>query len=159
MKMLSGLEERAVIPKLGGRPHIDMRRGHDELLRLCDSLEAIADSLPTNLDQLQCLAAAENLEPLLSACHRFEEANVFPAYFDATGRADTIARLRQEHLEDSAAANELAEVLRGAGSGHSVQNCEALGYMLRAFFGSMRRHVAFERDHVLAALEGQRGTS
>lgn len=152
-------ERRPVLPdRGGGRPHIDMERGHEELLRLCDALEAIADALPARLDQLDCLSAAERLEPLLRACHRFEEGRVFPLYLAALGRPDVVARLHREHVEDACAAHELAEILREAGSGRAVENCEALGYMLRAFFGTMRRHVAFERDHVLPALSAGRGT-
>ena len=135
-----------------GLPRIDVERGHREVLRLCDELEAIADTLPASIDQLRCLAAAESLMPLLRACHRFEEDSVFPAYLGAVGQAEVVARLRREHVEDYCAAQELTEVLREAGRGHPVANCEALGYMLRAFFGSVRRHVAFERDHVLPAL-------
>lgn len=146
------LSERAV-----GRPHIDMERGHEEMLRLCASLEAIADTLPARLDQLNCLAVAESIVPLLRACHRFEEDNIFPLYLNREGRADIVARLWREHVEDDGAAEELAEVLRAAGGGRVVENCEALGYMLRAFFGSVRRHIAFERDHVLPAISSAGG--
>ena len=145
--------EGLALPARGtGLPQIDMRRGHAELLRLCDELEAIADTLPGELDQLRCLAAASRLAPVLTACHRFEEASILPAYESATGRGDVAARLRREHVEDECAAQELAEALREPAAGHAVENCEALGYMLRGFFGSVRRHVAFERDHVLPAI-------
>ena len=148
-----GEVEGLALPARGtGLPQIDMVRGHAELLRLCDELEAIADTLPAELDQLRCLAAASRLAPVLFACHRFEEGSIFPAYESVTGRADIAARLRREHVEDECAAQELAEALREPASGRPVGNCEALGYMLRAFFGSVRRHVAFERDHVLPAI-------
>ena len=125
-----------------------MRRGHEEMLRLCDALESVADALPANLDQLHCLALAESLEPLVDVCQRYEEHCVFPCYLEASGRQDVVDRLRREHIEDAGAAHELAEVLREVGKGNGIENCEALGYMLRAFFGAVRRHVAFEHDHV-----------
>ena len=116
-----GEVEGLALPARGtGLPQIDMVRGHAELLRLCDELEAIADALPGELDQLRCLAAASRLAPVLCACHRFEEASIFPAYERVTGRGDVAARLRREHVEDECAAQELAEALRGPAAGHAV---------------------------------------
>lgn len=128
-----------------------MARIHAEKRRLCDMLEAIADTLPSRVDRLECLKAAGELVPLLRECHRFEEETLFPAFLAAGGREDIVARLKAEHVEDQGAAQELAEELFRIGHGHAVHNPEALGYLLRAFFESVRRHMAFEHDHVLPA--------
>jgi len=127
----------------------DMRRAHMQKLALCLMLEGIADDLPSRVDRLQCLAVAADLLPLLRECHRFEEEVVFPAFMLRTGEGDTVARLKLEHLEDESAAADLSEALLAYGHGRSIENPEAFGYMLRAFFEAMRRHIAFERDHVL----------
>ena len=132
-------------------PCIDITTVHAQKLKLCDTLEAIADDLPSRLDRLQCLAVASSLVPLLRECHRFEEERVFPV-FERRGGSEIVARLKAEHLEDGCAAEDLSEALLGFGHGRPVENPEAFGYALRALFGSMRRHIAFERDHLLPKL-------
>ncbi len=133
-------------------PCIDMRRLHAAKLELCAALEAIADDLPARIDRFRCLTVASNLVPLLRACHRLEEEAVFPAFAAQRDEMAVIARLKTEHLEDECAAEELTEMLLAIGHGETVANPEAFGYMLRAFFEAARRHIAFERDHVLVSI-------
>lgn len=130
-------------------PCIDIQRVHDEKLKLCDALETIADDLPARVDRLQCLTVASTLVPLLRECQRFEEENVFPAFANSGGSEAVVARLVSEHVEDSFAAEDISEALLAHGHGQPIENPEALGYMLRAMFEALRRHVAFEQDHVL----------
>ena len=133
---------------------LHVRSFYAEKSALCDELEAIADSLPSRLDRLRCLDLASRLVPLLRAAHRYEEELIFPAFqagsplASATG---TILRLKSEHLYDEGCAEELTEELMRIGHGGRIDNAEALGFMLRAFFGTVRRHVAFEIDHLLAS--------
>ncbi|TIT74091.1 MAG: hemerythrin domain-containing protein, partial [Mesorhizobium sp.] len=61
----------------------------------------------------------------------------------------SIQRLRAEHVEDECFADEITEILLAIGHGERVDNAEAIGFMLRGFFESLRRHIAFEREHVL----------
>ncbi len=136
-------------------PHIDMARGHARMLEACDALEALADDLPSDVDRLRCLMLASSLLPLLDACHRFEEAAVFPAFATTQRRADIVARLSAEHLQDRCAAEDLTEALLAHGHGRPIANPEALGYMLRALFDSMRRHIAFERDCIVPMLSNR----
>ena len=133
-------------------PCIDMSRAHAQKLRLCDTLEAIADDLPAHVDQLQCLTAASSLVPLLRACHRFEEETVFPVFARRRGGAAIVERLKAEHLEDDCAAEDLSEALLAYGHGAAIENPEAFGYMLRGLFDAMRRHIAYERDQILPQL-------
>lgn len=130
-------------------PCIDMQRVHAEKLKLCDALEMIADDLPARVDRLQCLTVASSLVPLLRECQRFEEENVFPAFANSGGSSAVVARLVSEHVEDSFSAEDISETLLAHGHGKPIENPEALGYMLRAMFETLRRHVAFEQDHVL----------
>lgn len=125
-------------------------------LDLCRELEAIADGLPGLLDRRKCLIVASALVPLLRESHEYEESCLFPAYVDDPvnfeTRQQTIKRLKTEHVEDECAAQDLTEVLLSIGHGAPVENPEALGFMLRAFFEAMRRHIAFEREHVFPIL-------
>lgn len=129
-----------------------MRRAHLEKLQLCDALERIADTLP-RVDCLACLAAANAIVPLLRNIHQYEETVIFPAYEAALTSSDanlaSTRRLRAEHVEDECFAGEVTEILLAIGHGEKVDNAEAVGFMLRGFFESLRRHIAFEREHVL----------
>lgn len=144
-------------------PCIDIGRAHREKLLLCDDLEQIADDLPFAVDRMACLRIASRLVPLLRECHRYEEEVVFPVFERdpalATSRARSVRRLKAEHVEDECAAQDLTEVLLAIGRGGTIDNAEALGFMLRAFFEALRRHIAFEREHVLPAVTGYQWVS
>jgi len=137
-------------------PCIEMAQIHAEKLRLCDDLETIADGLPSSVDRLKCLRIAGALVPLLRVSHAYEEEHVFPAFRGKetadSARTVTIGRLKTEHIEDECAAQDLTDILFAVGHGAPIDNPEALGFMLRAFFETLRRHIAFEREHVLPAL-------
>lgn len=151
-------ENRRDISTLAGRsgreavPTAVMRRAHDEKLRLCDALEKIADALP-GVDRMICLSTANSIVPLLRNIHQYEEAIIFPAYEEAVvGSEANLAstrRLRAEHVEDECFAGEVTEILLAIGHGEAVENPEAIGFMLRGLFENLRRHIAFEREHVL----------
>lgn len=141
----------------GGRlPCLDVARWHDRKMRICDDLEAIADGLPSRVDRLKCLLVANELVPLLRLCHSYEEKYLFPAFAgknsNDAARTASIRRLKAEHVEDECAAQDLTDTLLAIGHGGAVANPEAVGFMLRGFFDSMRRHVAFEREHVLPTI-------
>ncbi|MBZ9725867.1 hemerythrin domain-containing protein [Mesorhizobium sp. CO1-1-11] len=145
----------------GGRlPCLDVARWHGQKMRICDEMEAIADGLPSRVDRLKCLLVANELVPLLRMCHGYEEEYVFPAFAgkgaDDAARTASVRRLKAEHVEDECAAQDLTDTLLAIGHGGAIANAEALGFMLRGFFDSMRRHVAFEREHVLPTIPAGR---
>lgn len=127
-------------------------RAHTEQLALCRELEEIADSLPASINRQKCIYAAKALGPLIKGIHHYEETVLFPqleASPDATDAlGPTLERLKFEHCEDECFAEELTDALLKLGSGDRV-NMEAVGYMLRGFFEGIRRHIAFEREHLL----------
>ena len=137
-------------------PCLEMGRFHDEKQHLCDDLEQIADSLPHGADRRLCLIVAAKIVPLLKTSHAYEEEKVFPAFaastFPSSVGSASVRRLKAEHVEDECAAQDLADVLFPIGHGAPIDNPEALGFMLRAFFEAMRRHIAFEREHVMPVL-------
>ena len=137
-----------------------MERVLEEKSRICDALEEIADSLPDRLDKARCLQLASLLVPVVRSSHCYEEDVIFPAYRSALAcdsDASPLTRLRAEHFEDECYAEELTETLLAVARGGDIANAEALGYMLRAFFESVRRHVAFEREHILPAIRSAYG--
>jgi len=138
-------------------PVAGLDKAHRAQLVLCDLLEHIADTIPGDVNHQTCLALAEQLGPLICSIHRFEEEMLFPltmVHAETPSRvAETVKRLKHEHFEDECFAEELADALRELGTHKTASNPEALGYMLRGFFETLRRHVAFERDHLRQFIE------
>lgn len=137
-------------------PIAAIRMAHKEQLALCDCLESIADGLP-NTNHQRCIYAAKVIGPLTVDLHRFEEAALYPQIVRTLGASpelsQTLQRLKFEHCEDECFTEELTEVLLALGRDEPGLNIEAVGYMLRGFFSNMRRHIAFEQDHLLALLD------
>lgn len=130
---------------------------HEQVFHLCDELEAIADSLPGNLDRQHCLHVARAMCRVLSDAHHVEEALLFPALEQLSATLKTmpatLERLRFEHYGDMCFAEDLQDALLALGRGESRLSAETAGYMLRGFFESVRRHVAFEREMLTPLLE------
>ncbi len=128
-------------------------------MELCQVLEGIADNLPSNLENQVCLVTARTVLPLVRSAHEFEEARLFPLVSEISDpRIDfnaSLERLRFEHWEDEAYAEEIAEGLRGFVSSESEVCAEALSYMLRGFFEGLRRHIAFEAECLVPLIVNQ----
>ncbi|WP_442579272.1 hemerythrin domain-containing protein [Mesorhizobium sp. ASY16-5R] len=140
---------------LKGKPCIWMAQAHAEKLSLCEQLERVADSLPDRIDRLLCLQIANRLLPVMRESHRHEEQVLFPA-FDRAARKPgrvMVTQLTSDHIFDECAAEEITEAFLHIGHGGEVANPEALGFMLRAFFGTVRRHIAYEQEYLFPALD------
>jgi hypothetical protein len=122
---------------------IDLRRSFDRQLKLCDDLEAVADSLPSRADRQFCLHLARQIGPVLRDAHAIEERLLFPR-IDKDNSTEIIDRLRWEHLQDVCYGEEVQHELLQLGKGLPIISPEALGYMLRGFFEGMRRHAFHE---------------
>ncbi|MGH6760285.1 MAG: hemerythrin domain-containing protein [Phyllobacterium sp.] len=135
-------------------PLTKMKAIHDEQTLLCDTLERIADSLPHCTDRAVCTTIGEDLVSFVREVHHFEENVIFPLFENKLNeRAEMpvmIQRLKVEHHEDEYFAEEVADALRKVGRGEEIRNPEAFGYMLRAFFETRRRHIAFEQEQMIA---------
>lgn len=120
---------------------------------LCDVLEKIADGLPNEVDRRLAVTAAAMLRYDLPLLHRDEEEGLFPLLESRCppedGMTALLAQLALEHKTDEGFAGELAEALDVIAQGQSVDSPEALGYMLRGFFESYRRHLYWENNVVL----------
>lgn len=125
--------------------------------RFCDRLETVADLLPDGVDPRDCLLLAQNIVPLVKRAHQFEENTVFPLLLADRNMPeelkDSLDRLKFEHLGDEEFANDLCLSLREFVTNRPGANIESLAWMLRGFFEGLRRHVAFERVHLLPLVE------
>ena len=147
-------ESRSMEPSLD---QIEVRLGCHlaRLSSVCDNLEKIADDLPDAFNRTQCLLISRNIHPIVVEAHQFEESVLFPNIRKKLETDPTLEpmlnRLHWEHMEDESYSAEIAEALQDLVAG-KLHNIEKLAYMLRGFFEGMRRHIAFEREHVLPLL-------
>lgn len=125
-------------------------------LGLCALLEDIADSLPHNVSRSNCMLAAQNIQPIVQAAHTFEEQYLFPRLLKDGHKQEelkpVLARLHAEHCEDESYGDEIVDALEELASDHKLANIDKLSYMLRGFFEGLRRHIAFEQEHLLPLL-------
>lgn len=120
---------------------------------LCSALERVADALPDNVSNDECVILARRIYPIMHSAHKFEEGVLFPllerAFAADPGLKTTLDRLHGEHWEDESYAEEISHALASFVREHAQERAETLGYMLRGFFEGVRRHIAFEREHLL----------
>ena len=129
------------------------RSNHQLKLQLCDTLENLADSLPNRMNVQNCLTLARCIVPTIRMAQQEEETRFFP-FILSLNRSnphldESIERLCFEHLEDDAFAEEISHLLLDCGMKGYASSPETAGYMLRGFFTSIRRHVAFERQFLI----------
>lgn len=138
--------------------HATLSRNFQSQLGLCAALENIADSLPHDVNRQKCLLAAQSIPPIVKSAHEFEEKFLFPALKSnapiPVKLALNIERLCAEHCEDESFGDEVADALQELAQGQ-LQNVDKLSYMLRGFFEGMRRHIAFEQEHLLPLLSSE----
>jgi len=131
---------------------------HRAQIDLCYKLEEIADTLTSGFDPQKCLSVCRAIFPTVKRAHAFEEEVLFPLLQQLaspdTELESSLERLRYEHWEDESFAEELTESLREYAATGSSTGAEKLGYMLRGFFEGLRRHIAFETEHLLPMLPG-----
>ena len=134
----------------------ELKLNLDIQLKLCNELEALADKLPNNVDPQACLSLARTIFPILHEAHQFEEKILFPQLANTPGDNHallaTLERLRFEHWEDESFAEELRECMVKFANERSPDCVQTLSYMLRGFFEGVRRHIAFEREHIIPLL-------
>jgi hemerythrin-like domain-containing protein len=121
--------------------------------QICDGLERIADGLPNDVDRGLCEQVVKALRYEIPLHHRDEECGLFPLIdkraLPNDDIHDILARLALEHATDESFAGELLESLQILANGGKVNNPNMVGYMLRSFFESYRRHIQWENAVVL----------
>jgi hypothetical protein len=124
----------------------ELKQTFERQMKLCDDLEALADSLPSRLDRQFCLHLARQIGPLLKAAHAAEECHLFPSIAGESASGELVEQFRLEHIEDECFGEEVQHELLQLGQGRPVLAPEATGYMLRGFFEGLRRHMRHELE-------------
>ena len=131
----------------GSDPISIVLSGRKHQRQMCEGLELLADQLADHADQRLCSMLLQFLRLELPVHQRDEEA----VYDLLRGREedDTIVtrwidQALLEHCRHIDYALELAEPLSKLAADGSLKQIEALGYMLRCAFESMRRHLDWE---------------
>jgi hemerythrin-like domain-containing protein len=134
----------------------------DELelqLALSELLEDIADSLPHKVDANQILISSAILRHRTDLQYALRKEGLFPLLRrrgDAA-LAEACDRLEREYAEDKDYAHEILEVLEDVSWVTGSANADSVGYMLRGYFASLRRHVAWESEILLPAVKSLLG--
>ncbi len=130
--------------------------------KLCNALERIADDLPDNVDRMLVAAVLPMLRVDLGVHIRDEEEGLFPLMRKRSQPGDNFDEIAEvlslEHSSDEGFADEVLDQLEGLKDGARPQNPDMLGYMLRGFFETQRRHLAWE-DAVVLPLARERLTA
>jgi hypothetical protein len=111
---------------------------------LADLLEDIADSLPDCVNRAAAALAAAQLRAVPARHKAIEEQALFPVLEACCPDGEitrTLAVARREHEDSAGHAVELAEALDALAEHGYAANPESLGFMLRAFFDGLRRHM------------------
>ncbi len=147
--ILDDTERWSVLTPLGRLADVHARQ-----LRVCDILERIADALPRPPSRLVCLRLLDILTVDMPLHHADEEGGLFPLLRRRTEADDGIdavlERLSIEHTEDEALLPEVLETLQAlADDVGPEREPDIAGYVLRGYFESQRRHIAWEEDVVM----------
>ncbi len=110
---------------------------------------------PGNQSKREASGARQCNDPvtIILSHHRFEEREFFPLLRARGGPGadlcNSLDRLEAEHQADEGYAAEILDLLSDITRGNYYGSPDTAGYMLRGLFESMRRHIAFENEHVL----------
>ncbi|MFA9475366.1 MAG: hemerythrin domain-containing protein [Filomicrobium sp.] len=122
-------------------------------LGLCDVLESIADALPHTADASLATVAVRCLRNGLPEHVALEEKHLFPLLRSRNARDQSckkvLLQLEHEHGSNESFAYEIADELEHIAEAKAPKNAEMLGYMLRGFFISQRRHIRWENATVI----------
>lgn len=136
---------------------------HRMVRSLCSELEAIADRLPLLPHEGEVKSLSAALRAGVPAHCRHEES-AFRMYMARTSnppRALVVAveRLASEHSDNEPLGHELADMLEAVVGGRSPTNLEALGYLIRLYFQTMRRHLMWEEFVINSLMDDPRSQS
>ncbi|MCW1413746.1 hypothetical protein OLZ32_37825 [Rhizobium sp. 1AS11] len=127
----------------------ELQSCYDQLMSLCDVLQAIADFLPCHVEEGLCGRISSGLMSLLLTTHQLEEdliSSGLGLIMNAGEQAEAEERRRAGRLFDRAAAQVVVVILQALGEGRCRLSRETVGYQLRSFFCSMRRRITSERE-------------
>lgn len=136
-------------------PIAEIERDHSLQLELCDMLEHLADGLPDNSEPSLAKISIIILRNGIPAHTALEGNILFPALRCRCryepGLIDLIENLQEGHRADEGFFEEVADELEHFVEQGRSRNAEMLGYMLRGFFISQRRYIAWENLTIVPA--------
>jgi len=134
-------------------PLDSIERQHIGQESLCAVLEEIADGLPGKVDAALMTKALAGLSNELPRLQRDMNEGLFPLLqaqcLPEDHIEEVVFRLSMEDTTDLSFAGEIIEALGAMAGGAPVRNPNTLGYMLRGFFESYRRHLHWQRSVIL----------
>ena len=122
---------------------------YGQIMSWCDLLEAIADSLPSHVDDRPIEAVTAGLLPLLQTASELEERVLcaqLGLIMSEKDRRRAVEERRTARVLDMGAAQEVVGVLLDVQEDACTLSWDAVGYLLRSFFSSMRKHVQAQRE-------------
>ncbi len=126
---------------------------HALQLLFCDRLEQIADALPSMANKNLVHGVSQLLREGMWPHMRMEEEMLFPLLRQRCPADELLeevfGQLEKEHQQDADLEIEIAEELNNLLRTGAAHNAEMLGYMLRGYFYSQRRHIEWENRVVL----------
>jgi hypothetical protein len=134
---------------------------HAQILKACDRLESICDSLPHAYSRVDCLEMSMWLGQSFPDLIEKEEGSLIRITPAATfDWEEAVQTWKRHHRTDVTYAVELAEALEEFARRDQAGTVDALSYMMRGFFEAVRRHVAYEEVLVAYVTDsaGGRGT-
>lgn len=134
----------------------ELKSCYGQLMSWCDVLQAIADFLPCHIDEGLCGRISSGLIPLLLTTHQLEERLIssrLGLIMKVGEKAEAQERRQAGRLFDLRAAQDLVATLKALGEGRCRLSWEAVGYQLRSFFCSLRRHIKSERE-IIGVMQG-----
>ncbi len=138
-----------------------IQREHDLQERMCDALELIADELPGVFNRALLTTLLSALKHDFAVHVRDEERGLFPLLRKralAEDNLDSIlAQLEAEHAQDQGYAAEIVTQFEQMTVAGRVENPNMLGYMLRGFFETQRRHLLWENTVLLPIAHARLG--
>lgn len=161
MKKSKQHQEGAKTPvaQVMAEPLLVITKGLRSQEHLCDCLERIADSLPDNIDPCLVAATLHAMKHDLALCILDDEDALFPLLESHSVPDDNVAELlsdlRRGNAIDECYAAEVIEELQNLARDAKPDRADALGYLLRAFFETRRRHIACQKA-VVIPLAGKR---
>jgi hypothetical protein len=128
---------------------VGMIADHAGLARLCDELEALADSLPDPPDReimRHLQSELENRVPIHDARERALLRSLFGARSATPVAEALLGQIQGRRLACLVQAQDLVAAFKGDGG---LPTPDTLGYMLRSFFQTCRQGMAFEELSIL----------
>ncbi len=125
-----------------------LERDQRRLLRLCATLERIADGLPENRSDAKTARLLSFLSKAFERHIFLHEKCLFPLIRSLSGARELIgpvlAQLEFEHASDHGLVLEITSAFLNGSSAETGVDVHVLGFLLRSFFENYRRHHAWE---------------